>query len=154
MANRPKLHIYFDMDYTLIGISGDLRPGVKRNFKKLKRAGHLLYIWSGVGIRSREVTQLGLACYVVGVFEKPTQDYQHQVQNMIKRGEIPVLPDLVIDDYPEIVSALGGIVIKPYLRSDHNDNEMDKMQNIISEYHQTGHCDNSAFRPLHRLSGS
>jgi len=142
------------MDYTLIGINGELRPGVKTNFEKLQEGGHLLYIWSGVGIRNREVTQLGLGRYVCGVFEKPTQDYQHQLQIMIKRGEIPILPDLVIDDYPEIVSALGGIVIKPYVRTDLEDKEMDKIHNIIFQYQETGHSNDTAFRPLYDMPGS
>ena len=88
-----------------------------------------------------------LDIYVDGVYEKPVQDYQRQLDARVRRQEIPTHPDLIVDDYPEIVSALGGIVVRPYLHSDMNDKEMEKVYQIIREYQINGHSRDPAFRP-------
>ena len=141
------MDIFFDMDYTLLAIDGDLRPGAKETFQQLKEDGHRLHIWSGIGVRRSEVQRLGLDIYVDGVYEKPVQDYQRQLDAMVRRQEIPTHPDLVVDDYPEIVSALGGIVVRPYFHSDVNDKEMERVYQIIHEYRTNGHSQDAAFRP-------
>ena len=46
------------MDYTLIGLTGTLRPLVTETFEQLIDDGHTLYIWSGLGNRSSEVEKL------------------------------------------------------------------------------------------------
>ena len=50
---------------------------------------------------------------------------------MIAAGLSP-WPDLVIDDYPEIVSTLGGIRVKPYVYERLTDREMAKVYHVIS----------------------
>ncbi|MBI4232844.1 MAG: hypothetical protein HY686_00190 [Chloroflexi bacterium] len=141
------IHIFFDMDYTILAVDGTLRPGVQELFQRLKEDGHTLYIWSGMGVRKGEVQQLGLDGYVDGVFEKPIQDYQQVLDRKLAKGELPALPNLVVDDYPEIVSALGGILVKPYFFKNPSDREMERIYDIIRELSQNGHSPDSAFRP-------
>ncbi len=148
IAPRGKMNIFFDMDYTIIEIDfGGLRPGVKEVFERLRAEGHTLYIWSGAGIRTEEVELLGLQDTVSGVFQKPWERYEKAVNDMLTRNEIPVLPDLVVDDTSAIVTALGGVVVQPYGVRIHNDHDMEQVYRIISEYASDGHSIDSAFRP-------
>ena len=135
------------MDYTLLAVNGSLRPGTKEVLQRLKDDGHVLFIWSGIGVRWPEVRQLGLDIYVAGVFEKPIQDYQQTVEEMLQREQVPVSPDFVVDDDPQVVSALGGIVIRPYYNGHPADVEMEHVYQIISEYTATAHSQDPAFRP-------
>ena len=57
------------------------------------------------------------------------------------------LPDLVVDDTSAIVTALGGVVVKPYGVRIHNDQDMERVYRIISEYASVGHSLDSTFRP-------
>ena len=122
------MNIFFDCDYTIIAWDGSLRPGVRELFKALKDDGHTLYVWSGVGIRWYEVRKHGLESYITDCFHKPISDFKHR---MIAAGLSP-WPDLVIDDYPEIVSTLGGIRVKPYVYERRTDTEMSKVYYVIS----------------------
>lgn len=144
------MHIFFDVDYTILEIDyGTLRPGVKDVFEKLVMDGHTVYVWSGVGARVEEVKALGLQDLVGGVFEKPWENYERVVEDMLTRGEIPVLPDLVVDDTAAIVRALGGILVRPYgSKGPRNDREMELVYRIIMEYTSDGHSSHPAFRPL------
>jgi hypothetical protein len=111
------MNIFFDVDETLVGYDGSLRPLVHETFRVLVDEGHLIYIWSGVRtpdmVRDEVVERHGLATYVTDCFQKPRFDYQAQWQ----RGGVGVQPDFIVDDYPEIVEAFGGILIKPYARA-------------------------------------
>jgi len=141
------LNIFFDMDYTLIGLTGTLRPLVIETFEQLIDDGHTLYIWSGLGNRSSEVEKLGLSEYIAGVSSKPIDDFEELVKKKFNEGEIDVYPDFVVDDHEEIVSALGGGLIKAFFAGDNYDREMEHMYNIISIYDETGSSDDHAFRP-------
>ena len=141
------MNIFFDMDYTILALGGALRPGTQQVFQQLRDDGHTLYIWSGVGVRSEEVRRLGLDVYVDGVFEKPLHDYHWLTLGMLRRGEIPVFPDLVVDDYPEVVAALGGIVVRPYVNGHPSDREMEQVYRIIRDFAATGRSEDPAFRP-------
>ena len=143
------MNIFFDMDQTLLGTDDTLRPGVKEVLQRLKDDGHTLYIWSGVGIRWAEVHQHGLESVITDCFVKPLQ---HYVQGREKLG-LPVKPDLVVDDYPEVPTALGGIWIRPYLMSHHlfhrdGDDEMERVYRIITEYARDGHSTDERFHPV------
>lgn len=140
------LHLFFDMDYTILGMDGSLRPAVREVFQRLREDGHVIHIWSGMGVRWGEVRSVGLASLVAGVYEKPLQDYRLAVQRLVAQGSIPCTPDLVIDDYPEIVSALGGIVVRPYFWPNPDDREMERVYRIISELAANGHSPDQAFR--------
>ena len=111
------MNIFFDVDETIMGYDGSLRPLVHETFKVLVEEGHRIYIWSGVRtgamVRREVVERHGLEAYVTDCFQKPRWDYLAQWQ----RSGVEVQPDFIVDDYPEIVEAFGGIMIKPYIRA-------------------------------------
>lgn len=107
------MNIFFDVDETILAYDGTLRPLVREIFEQLQRDGHTLYVWSGA--RSAEtvaevVSDYGLQEYVTGCFRKPLFDPK---QAWLQTG-IAVQPDFVVDDYPGIVEAFGGVLIKPF----------------------------------------
>ena len=81
------------------------------------------------------------ACWplVQGVYEKPVQDYQRMLAGMLRRGELPTSPDLVVDDYPEVVSALGGVSVRPYVNDDPEDREMTRVYDAILQRASNSH---------------
>ena len=139
------MQLFFDMDYTLIAADGSLRPGATELFQKLKADGHTLYIWSGMGVRREEVRRQNLEVYVDGVFLKPVSQYVKEVGKMLERQEIPVAPDLVVDDHLEIVQALGGIAVHPFWTDD--DTEMGEVYQIIRDYAANGDPGHAETRP-------
>ena len=62
------MNIFFDMDYTLLAVDGSLRPRAREVMQRLKDEGHSLYVWSGNGIRWREVRKHGLESLVSDCF--------------------------------------------------------------------------------------
>lgn len=128
------MNIFFDCDYTIITWDGKLRPGVRCLFRRLTHDGHTLYIWSGAGIRWYEVRRHGLESYVTDCFHKPLHDYRRRMKGM----GVSVVPDIVIDDYLDIVSALGGIRVKPYIYERKTDTEMDLVYHIITSFSANG----------------
>jgi hypothetical protein len=136
------LNIFFDVDYTIQGVDGSLRPGTSDVFDRLVRDGHTLYIWSGVGDRSADVKRHQLQSYVSGVFEKPINNFE----TGLARFNVTVKPDFVIDDYPEIVGVFGGTMIRPYYFPSASDGEMERVYEVIDEYARTGASSDSMFR--------
>ena len=65
------MKIFFDVDYTILGLDDSLRPGTTETFQKLIDDGHEIYIWSGMGERWEVIEKHGLGPYVSGVYEKP-----------------------------------------------------------------------------------
>jgi hypothetical protein len=114
------VNIFFDVDYTIIGMDGSLRPGTAEVFEQLVARGHDVYVWSGMGVRWDEVRANGLEPFVKGVYRKPLADYRAALASL----GVPVVPDFVIDDYPEIVSVFGGVCIKDYVYRHQQDEEM------------------------------
>ena len=135
------------MDYTLIGLTGSLRPLVTETFEQLLDDGHTIYIWSGLGNRSSEVEKLGLSKYITGVYSKPIADFEELVKKKFREKEIEVYPDFVVDDHEESVTSLGGGLIKAFFAGDNHDREMEHMYNIISTYTESGASDDQAFKP-------
>ena len=121
------MNIFFDVDYTLIAMDGSLRPGSFETFTKLKNDGHALYVWSGNGIRTREMDKFELTPLIAGVYEKPVSDFD---RGLVELG-IPVVPDMAVDDYQEIVSYYGGVWVSSYVFYNEADNEMDRVYRII-----------------------
>ena len=134
------MNIFFDCDYTIITSDGRLRPGVRELFHRLKDDGHILYIWSGAGIRWYEVRKHGLEPYITDCFHKPLYDYRRRMKGM----GVTIVPDMVIDDYPDIVSALGGIRVKPYVYERKSDREMEQVYHIISALSANGHSSDTS----------
>ncbi|MEE8442980.1 MAG: hypothetical protein V3S37_04450 [Dehalococcoidia bacterium] len=136
------MNIFFDMDFTLLGMDNTLRPGVREVMLRLKDDGHVLYVWSGTGIRWREVRQHGLESLITDCFTKPLSNY---AEAMEEQG-LPVLPDLVIDDHLEVPTALGGIWMRQYLyHSNLHDDEMERVYRIITEYVRNGRSEDVRF---------
>jgi hypothetical protein len=108
------MNIFFDVDETILGHDGSLRPLVPEVFGRLVEDGHRIFIWSGVrtgdAIRIGVVERFGLETYVSDCFRKPLFDYWEQ---WLKTG-IEVQPDFCVDDYPDIVDVFGGVLVIPY----------------------------------------
>ena len=128
------MNIFFDVDYTILAADGNLRPGTIDLFERLVREGHNVFIWSGVGIRSADVTRHRMENLVAGVYQKPLEDFE----NGLARFGIPVRPDFVVDDYPEIVDAFGGVVVRPYFFSSPEDVEMERVYEAIADRERSG----------------
>jgi hypothetical protein len=115
------VNVFFDMDYTIFGMDGSLRPGTMEVFEQLVARGHDVYVWSGMGgVRWDEVRRAGLEPFVKGVYRKPLSDFRAGRE----RCGVPVVPDFVIDDYPQIVAFFGGVCIKEYQSRHQEDAEL------------------------------
>ena len=136
------MNIFFDMDYTLLGLDNSLRPNTREVMQRLKDDGHTLYVWSGVGIRWPEVKQHNLEPFITDCFMKPLKNFVEELE----RANLPVKPDLVIDDYPEVPTALGGIWVRPYFFNTVADNEMERVYTIIQDYARDGYSSDINFR--------
>ena len=128
------MNIFFDVDSTLLAMDGSLRPGSRDTFEQLIEDGHTIYIWSGVGIRTREIEKVGLIDLVEGLYQKPIEDFD----DGIEKFGVPLRPDFVIDDHPEIVRNFGGVLIRPYYFPTREDEEMGLVYKVINEVVETG----------------
>ena len=143
------MRIFFDVDYTILGLDDSLRPGTRRTFEILKEDGHEIYIWSGNGIRRREMELHDLQGFVTAYFEKPVE----RLTAAEWTRAVPVQPDLVVDDVRDVVSALGGIWVLPYFYQDDKDREMAVVCEIVRTYASTGTCQDHRFCPPPGRSG-
>ena len=116
------MNIFFDVDYTILGLDDSLRPGTLETLQKIKDDGHEIYIWSGMGERWEVVKKHNLEPLISGVYEKPTHHFQERLEEL----GVPFEPDFVIDDYPEIVAAFSGVWVPPYFFKRTVDEEMDR----------------------------
>ena len=136
------MNIFFDVDYTILGMEDSLRPGTKETFQKLIDDGHLVYIWSGLGPRWEVVRKHKLEKFASGVYEKPTERFMERLVEL----EVPLVPDFVIDDYPEVVAAFGGVWVPPYFFKRSGDDQMERIYKIIKEFERKGHSSDRQFR--------
>lgn len=130
------------MDYTLLAVDGSLRPGAREVLQRLIEDGHVIYVWSGNGIRWLEVRRHDLEALVTDCFEKPVDNYAEALDRM----DLPVKPDIVVDDDLGVAAALGGVWVRQYYFANASDDEMEHVYRIISELVETGHSDDSRFR--------
>jgi hypothetical protein len=137
------VNVFFDVDYTILSYDNGIRPGTHEIFEKLVANGHRVYIWSGQGIRWGEIYDHKLDACVTDVFHKPTWDY---VERLAEHG-VPLVPDFVVDDYPEIVEVFGGFYVKEFYRKRHADDEMYDVYRTICEVAERGTSDHPSFRP-------
>jgi hypothetical protein len=109
------MNVFFDVDETIMGYDGSLRPHVTEVFQRLIDDGHRVYVWSGArtanSVRQGVVERHGLTAYVTDCFQKPIYD----PRNAWTLGGISVEPEFCVDDRWETIEAFGGIVIKPYI---------------------------------------
>ena len=136
------MNIFFDVDYTILGMDDSLRPDTRETFERLIEDGHLIYIWSGLGKRWEVLRKHKLEKYASGVYEKPIHHFHERLEEL----GVPMVPDFVIDDYPEVVAAFGGVWVPPYFFKRSGDAEMERVYRIATEYVKKGHSDDKQFR--------
>ena len=138
------MNIFFDTDYTILGVDGSLRPHVGELFQYLTHRGHSIYIWSGKGIRKKDIEKHSLSNFVKGYFEKPVHDYWANTSRLPTEDH----PNMVIDDNLEIVATLGGIWVNQYYFPNKADIEMKAVKEIITEIELSGTSEDPRFRQL------
>ena len=136
------MKIYFDVDYTILGLDDSLRPGTMETLQKIKDDGHEIYIWSGMGERWEVVKKHNLEPLISGVYEKPTHHFHERLEEL----GVPFEPDFVIDDYPEIVAAFSGVWVPPYFFKRSVDQEMDRIYQIIADVVATGSSEDRQYK--------
>lgn len=102
-----KLNVFFDVDNTLIMWNGKLRNHVREVFEQLRESGHTIYVWSGVGIRRREMERHDLDHFVEDYFLKPLDRHHERLEGL----GVPMTPDFVIDDHKGVVDAFTGFLV-------------------------------------------
>ena len=145
ILDERRFNIFFDVDYTLLGVDGSLRPGARDVLERLRDDGHRIYVWSGNGIRWRDIRKHGLESLIEDCLEKPVADYVNAMQGMQFK------PDLVVDDHLEVVAALGGVWARTYYFPNSADDEMEHIYRVISEWAQNGASDDPRFRAPARI---
>ena len=136
------MKIFFDVDYTILGLDDSLRPGTIETLQKIKDDGHEIYIWSGMGERWEVVKKHDLESLISGVYEKPTHHFHERLEEL----GVPFEPDFVIDDYPEVVAAFSGVWVPPYFFKRTVDQEMDRIYRIISDVVATGSSEDRQYK--------
>jgi hypothetical protein len=136
------MNIFFDVDQTILGMDNSLRPGTREAMSGLIDRGHVVYVWSGVGIRREAVRRHTLEPLVSGVYHKPQYDH---VKRLTEMGVL-ASPDFVVDDDPEVVGAFGGLWVPPYYKASSEDREMERVCRAVTEFASKGVCDDPQFR--------
>jgi hypothetical protein len=136
------MKIFFDVDYTILGLDDTLRPGTMETLEQLKEEGHEIYIWSGMGQRWEVVEKHNLTPLVSGVYEKPTHHFHERLEEL----GVPFEPEFVIDDYPEVVAAFGGVWVPPYFFKRSFDQEMERIYRIVRDFITTGTSEDRQYR--------
>ena len=109
------MNIFFDVDHTLVYIdqhTNALRPGAQDAMRKLKAAGHGVFVWSASGLAhvERVVHMHGLSEWVDGMFDKDPR--------------VQPYPDWIIDDDWCLVEKYGGHCVSQYKAVDDSDSEL------------------------------
>ena len=140
---RCELNIYFDCDYTILAMDGSLRPRTREVFSNLIEDEHKVFIWSGVGLRTKDMERLNLMDLISGIFVKPIAEFE----DGLDRFSVSPRPDFVIDDHREIVEFFGGVHIEPYYFRASEDVQMDDLYQCIADFSQTGNSTHRGFKP-------
>ena len=122
------MNVFFDIDYTILGIDGSLRPGTVQVFEQLSQDDHEVYVWSGVGARPEMVRAAGLEPFVAGVYQKPLADFDAG----LGRFGVRVMPNFVVDDHPGIVHHFGGICVPPYTSRQQHDEVLYSIRALVA----------------------
>ena len=140
---RCELNIYFDCDYTILAMDGSLRPRTREVFSNLIEDEHKVFIWSGVGLRTKDMERLNLMDLISGIFVKPIAEFEDGLDRFL----VSPRPDFVIDDHREIVEFFGGVHIEPYYFRASEDGQMDDLYQCIADFSQTGNSTHRGFKP-------
>ena len=136
------MKIFFDVDYTILGLDDSLRPATLETLQQLKEEGNEIYIWSGMGERWEVVEKHNLTPLISGVYEKPTHHFHERLEEL----GVPFEPEFVIDDYPEVVAAFGGVWVPPYFFKRSFDQEMERIYRIVRDFIATGTSEDKQYR--------
>ena len=135
------LEIFFDVDYTILGLDGSLRPWTREVFERLVDDGHRLHIWSGGGDRSSVVNEHRLDHLIEACYQKPLANHEAALAEL----GVPLVPDFVVDDHVEIPAIFGGAVVAAYTAgtpSDYlpreRDEELLRAYEIVKDFVATG----------------
>lgn len=109
------MNIFFDVDHTLVFPTAQfnaLRPGAHDAMRRLREAGHGVYVWSAGGQQyvERVVELHGLGELVDGCFDKDPR--------------VEPRPDFIIDDDWYLVEKWGGHLVSQYKAVDEHDREL------------------------------
>ena len=128
-ANRVQFwnqgfNMFFDIDGTIASMDkGILRPGIEKLFElQTSKYKHRIYLWSSGGVkRCKSVAdRFGLNKYVSGYFEKPPYDSHHN----LRIAKCNVVPTFCYDDDPsDVIKTYGGLVVKPFVSYNIEDEE-------------------------------
>ena len=69
-----------------------------------------MHVWSGAGDRSALLREHGLEHLVEACYHKPLTDHEAALERL----GVPLTPDFVIDDSPEIPAVFGGALVAAY----------------------------------------
>ncbi|MBI4497622.1 MAG: hypothetical protein HY689_06985 [Chloroflexi bacterium] len=134
------MNIFFDVDFTLVGVDGSLRPGVKEVLQRLREDGHRVYLWSGLRVPWDAADRHGLTDLIHGCYAKPIEDHR----SWVARLQIPE-PHFCIDDNQETIAVFGGYTISPYIYPEHPDEHMWRVYQAIVEHVTNGHTTPRAY---------
>ena len=144
------MEIFFDVDYTILGLDGSLRPWTREVFEALLGDGHRVHIWSGGGIRSADIARHDLDHLVEACYRKPLANHEAA---LVELG-VPLVPDFVVDDSAEIPAVFGGVLVAAYTAgtpSDYlpreRDQELLRAYEVVREFAATGTSADRRFRP-------
>ena len=121
------LNIFFDVDHTLVFIdqhTNALRPGAHDAMRRLKAAGHGVYVWSAAGLEhvQRVVALHNLGQWVDGMFDKDPRVLPY--------------PDFIIDDDWYLVEKYGGHCVSQYKAVNDDDREFaEAMERLVALGH-------------------
>lgn len=139
------MHIFFDVDYTILSADYRLRRGTREVWERLIGDGHEIHVWSGEGKRYQVLEDHDLTDLVSGVFEKPIYDHVRRLERL----GVTTMPDFVIDDYAEVVSVFGGYHVREFYIARDDDDEMEAIYECITEWAKTGASPSKRWRPRH-----
>ena len=112
--------VFFDVDNTVLTWDKRLRPFTREIFALLHASGFEVHVWSGVGRRPEVLHVHELWPYVAGCHEKPLSRHHDRAFEL----GVPCLPDHVVDDDEEVVSAFGGTLVPVPLEPLEEDREL------------------------------
>jgi phosphoglycolate phosphatase-like HAD superfamily hydrolase len=124
---RRSINVFFDVDHTLVYVSQSvnaLRPGAHDAMRRIKDAGHGVYVWSAGGkdYVERIVDLHGLREWVDGCFDKDPR--------------VQPYPDFIIDDDWYLVEKYGGHCVSQYKSVNDADREFHAALDVLE---QLGH---------------
>ncbi|MCX6024495.1 MAG: hypothetical protein NTZ05_22740, partial [Chloroflexi bacterium] len=74
------MRVYFDVDFTLIGVDRSLRPGTHDTFRRLVADGHKVCLWSGMRNPWHAVNDHDLQEWVSNCYRKPIEDHFNHIR--------------------------------------------------------------------------